>query len=101
MKTGIPFTQPALHVFTQASNRRHHRSGYLFQGRFKAILVDRDGYYLLQLTRDVVASALGPGLAVGGYLKRILFIQCGTLFIDPGFNDRDLFGAPDADRGAR
>jgi hypothetical protein len=28
-------------VFTQWSNRRHKRSGHLFQGRYKAILVDR------------------------------------------------------------
>ena len=27
-------------VYTQASNRRHRREGHLFQGRFKAILVD-------------------------------------------------------------
>ncbi len=42
-------------VFTQASNRRHHRSGHLFQDRFKAILVDRDAY-LLELTRYVVLN---------------------------------------------
>jgi putative transposase len=29
-------------VYTQTSNRRHHRLGHLFQGRFKAILVDKD-----------------------------------------------------------
>lgn len=28
-------------VFTQASNRWHRRSGHLFQGRFKGILVDK------------------------------------------------------------
>lgn len=27
-------------VFTQRSNRRHGRNGHLFQGRYKAILVD-------------------------------------------------------------
>ena len=42
-------------VFTQASNRRHQRNGHLFQGRFKAILVDRDAY-LLELSRHVVLS---------------------------------------------
>jgi hypothetical protein len=31
-------------VYTQASNRRHQRVGHLFQGRFKAILVDSDAY---------------------------------------------------------
>ena len=33
-------------VFTQASSRRHRRVGHLFQGRFKAILVDSDAYLL-------------------------------------------------------
>jgi putative transposase len=33
-------------VYTQRFNRRHHLVGHLFQGRFKAILVDRDSYLL-------------------------------------------------------
>jgi len=40
-------------VYTQASNRRHTRSGHLFQGQSKAILVDTDPY-LLELARYVV-----------------------------------------------
>ena len=31
-------------VYTQTYNRRHGKVGHLFQGRFKAILVDRDQY---------------------------------------------------------
>lgn len=42
-------------VYTQASNRRHKRSGHLFQGRYKAILVDKDPY-LLELVRYVVLN---------------------------------------------
>ena len=42
-------------VFTQLSNRRHGRVGHLFQGRFKAILVDSDAY-LLELARYVVLN---------------------------------------------
>ncbi len=42
-------------VFTQYSNRRHRRTGHLFQGRYKAILVDRDSY-LLELARHVVLN---------------------------------------------
>lgn len=42
-------------VFTQASNRRHKRSGHLFQGRYKAILVDKESY-LLELARYVVLN---------------------------------------------
>ena len=33
-------------VYTQAFNRRHSLAGHLFQGRFKAILVDSDTYLL-------------------------------------------------------
>lgn len=44
-------------VYTQASNRRHGRSGHLFQGRYKAILVDKD-HYLLELSRYVVLNPL-------------------------------------------
>ncbi|HEV8259768.1 MAG TPA: transposase [Burkholderiales bacterium] len=39
-------------VYTQAFNRRHDKVGHLFQGRFKAILVDRDTY-LLEVCRYV------------------------------------------------
>jgi putative transposase len=42
-------------VCTQATNRRHGLVGYLFQGRFKAILVERDAY-LLELARYVVLN---------------------------------------------
>lgn len=33
-------------VYTQDFNRRHGKVGHLFQGRFKAVLVDRDAYLL-------------------------------------------------------
>lgn len=39
-------------VYTQAFNRRHRLSGHLFQGRFKAIVVDTDSY-LLEVCRYV------------------------------------------------
>lgn len=39
-------------VYTQDFNRRHRKVGHLFQGRFKAILVDRDAY-LLEVCRYV------------------------------------------------
>lgn len=42
-------------VYTQAFNRRHHKVGHLFQGRFKAILVEKDAY-LLELARYVVLN---------------------------------------------
>ena len=39
-------------VYTQTYNRRHGKAGHLFQGRFKAILVDQDAY-LLEVCRYV------------------------------------------------
>ena len=37
-------------TYTQYYNRRYHKSGHLFQGRYHAILCDRDAY-LLELVR--------------------------------------------------
>ena len=42
-------------VYTQAVNRRHDRSGHVYQGRYKSILVERDSY-LLELSRYVVLN---------------------------------------------
>lgn len=42
-------------VYTQASNRRHGRVGHVFQGRYKAILVDAETY-LLELSRYIVLN---------------------------------------------
>lgn len=36
-------------TYTQRFNRRHFRSGHLFQGRYKSIIVQNDAY-LLQLS---------------------------------------------------
>jgi REP element-mobilizing transposase RayT len=42
-------------IYTQSFNRRHNRVGPLFQGRFKAILVERDSH-LLELCRYIVLN---------------------------------------------
>lgn len=42
-------------AYTQAFNRRHQRVGHVLQGRFKAIIVDRNNY-LLELCRYVVLN---------------------------------------------
>nr|WP_306671054.1 transposase [Endozoicomonas sp. SESOKO1] len=42
-------------VYTTRFNRRHGRVGHLFQGRYKAILVDKSSY-LLELSRYVVLN---------------------------------------------
>ena len=42
-------------VYTQAFNHRHDRAGHVLQGRYKAILVDKDSH-LLELCRYVVLN---------------------------------------------
>lgn len=48
-------------VYTQHFNRKHHRVGHVFQGRFKAILVERESY-LLELCRYVVLNPVRAGI---------------------------------------
>lgn len=42
-------------TYTQYFNRRHHRVGHVFQGRYKGILVERESY-LLELARYIVLN---------------------------------------------
>jgi len=49
-------------VYTQSFNRRHGRSGHVLQGRFKAILVEKESY-LLELARYVVLNPVRAGMA--------------------------------------
>jgi putative transposase len=42
-------------VYTQNFNREHNRVGHVFQGRYKAILVEKD-VYLLELSRYIVLN---------------------------------------------
>ena len=50
-------------VCTQAFNARHRLVGHLFQGRFKAILVDREAY-LMEVCRYVELNPVRAGLAL-------------------------------------
>lgn len=47
-------------VYTQLFNRRHGRVGHLFQGRFKAVLVDQDSY-LLEVVRYTLLNPVRAG----------------------------------------
>jgi REP element-mobilizing transposase RayT/DNA-binding CsgD family transcriptional regulator len=49
-------------VYTQRFNRRHDRVGHLFQGRYGAILVERETY-LLELVRYIALNPVRAGLA--------------------------------------
>jgi hypothetical protein len=42
-------------VYTQTSNRRHRKVGHVFQGRYKAIIVQKESY-LLELARYIVLN---------------------------------------------
>ena len=48
-------------TYTQRLNRRHFRSGHLFQGRYKSIIVENDAY-LLQLSCYIHRNPLRAGI---------------------------------------
>ena len=48
-------------VYTQTFNRTHKRVGHVYQGRYKAIIVEKDNY-LLELARYVVLNPLRAGM---------------------------------------
>lgn len=48
-------------VYSQHFNQRHHTVGHLFQGRYKAILVQKESY-LLELSRYIVLNPLRAGM---------------------------------------
>ncbi|HET6419807.1 MAG TPA: hypothetical protein VFG19_06615 [Geobacteraceae bacterium] len=50
-------------IYTQTFKRRHGRVGHVFQGRFKAIIVEKDSH-LLELCRYVVLNQVRAGMAV-------------------------------------
>jgi putative transposase len=86
-------------VYTQAFNRQHGLSGHLFQGRFKAILVDREAY-LLALCRYVERNPVAADMV--GTPEDWPWSSCRAhlgLAATPGWLDSDglhsyLLGAP-------
>lgn len=48
-------------VYTQSFNRAHGRVGHVFQGRYKAILVEKESY-LLELSRYIVLNPVRAGM---------------------------------------
>ena len=51
-------------VYTQQFNRRHNRVGHILQGRYKAIVVDKNNY-LLELCRYIVLNPVRAGMVRG------------------------------------
>ena len=56
-------------VYTQYVNRRHERVGHLFQGRYKSIVVEKEGY-LKELCRYIVLNPVRAGLVESPELWR-------------------------------
>jgi hypothetical protein len=48
-------------VYTQARNKRYNKTGHLFQGRYKAILIQKDTH-LLEVCRYVVLNPVRAGM---------------------------------------
>ncbi|MBE0547919.1 MAG: transposase [Rubrivivax sp.] len=95
-------------VYTQAFNRRHGLVGHLFQGRFKAIVVDRDAY-LVSLCRYVERNPVAAGLvaAPGDWAWSSYRAHVGRAeappWLDPQALHTHLLGGPphDAAESAR
>ncbi|MBL8521673.1 MAG: transposase [Betaproteobacteria bacterium] len=92
-------------VYTQLVNQRHRRVGHVFQGRYKAILVDRDSY-LLELARYVVLNPVRAGMVK--HAKRWPWSSYGAMIGSadaPAWLNRDWllgqFGAQRARQVAR
>ncbi len=49
-------------IYTQKYNQRYKKTGHVFQGRYKAIIVNRDSY-LLELSRYVVLNPVRAHIA--------------------------------------
>ncbi|MFZ6768241.1 transposase [Undibacterium sp. Di26W] len=48
-------------LYTQRFNRRHKQVGHLFQGRYKAILIQKEAH-LLELTRYIILNPVRAGM---------------------------------------
>ena len=67
LQTGLANLSALMHrvnsVYSSTFNRRHGRRGHLFEGRFKALYVDRDAY-LLEVCRHVELNPVRAGMVV-------------------------------------
>jgi putative transposase len=91
------FAQRLLNSYTQAFNRQQARSGTLFEGRAKTVLVDTDEY-VLHLCRYIHLNPVQAGLAAHpGAWRHSNYLECtarraGTL-VDLDFV-RQYFATP-------
>lgn len=77
-------------TYTQRFNRKHNRVGHIFQGRYKAILVEKDSH-LLELCRYVVLNPVRanmvkkPGEWRWSSYRATLGTDKGTTFLTTGW----------------
>jgi putative transposase len=77
-------------VYAQRFNRRHGRPGHLFQGRYGAVLVERDSH-LLELCRYVVLNPVrarmvaGPGDWPWGSYRATAGLEAGPGWLRTGW----------------
>ncbi len=48
--------------YTMYFNKKYHRTGHIFQGRYQSIIIDKDSY-LLQVFRYIILNPIKVGLA--------------------------------------
>lgn len=67
-------------VYTQRFNRTHRRVGHVFQGRFKAILVDKEAYFL-EVARYIVLNPVRANMVgtVGDWAWSSYLATCGDV----------------------
>ena len=70
-------------VFTQSFNRHQSRVGHIFQGRYKAILVEKDSY-LLELSRYIVLNPVRAQMVRSAKDWRWSSYRATAGFIQPG-----------------
>jgi REP element-mobilizing transposase RayT len=92
-------------TYTTRFHRRHSRSGHLFQGRFKAVLVCEDSHWI-NLSVYVHLNPVRAGMAVGpadyewSSFKDYTRVKSRFGWLDPG-QVLDLYGASDRARRRR
>lgn len=87
-------------VYTQAFNRAHKRVGHLFQGRYKAILVEAETYFL-ELARYIVLNPVRAGMVAEPkeWLWSSHRVTLGEAEAYDWFNTSPLLEYFDADEG--
>lgn len=88
-------------VYTQHFNRRHEQTGPIFQGRFKSVIFEKEGY-LLPICRHVVLNPTRTGAgsayktyrwsshrALSGDIKTPAFLACESVLGHFGKREKD------------